>query len=142
MVLNLSRIVGDDDDNNDGCLHIQVWTLGPGTSTSGVLNYTSDSLIDNIDNLNTTFTAATANTTAAAPLELESEAVNVTQTVVKTTVTTESTGGVAGVQVRDTSSLLDLASSAYYSSALDQAGLWGSSAVFSPAYQQQSSDNQ
>ena len=120
-----------------------MWTLGPGTSTSGVLNYTSDSLIDNIDNLNTTFTAATANTTiAAAALELESEAVNVTQTVVKTTVTTESTGGVAGVQVRDTSSLLDLASSAYYSSALDQAGLWGSSAVFSPAYQQQSSEGQ
>ena len=114
-----------------------MWTLGPGTSTSGVLNYTSDSLIDN---LNTTFTAA--NTTAAAALELESEAVNVTQTVVKTTVTTESTGGVAGVQVRDTSSLLDLASSAYYSSALDQAGLWGSSAVFSPAYQQQSSEGQ
>ena len=117
-----------------------MWTLGPGTSTSGVLNYTSDSLIDNIDNLNTTFTAA--NTTAAAPMELESEAVNVTQTVVTTTVTTESTGGVAGVQVRDTSSLLDLASSAYYSSALDQAGLWGSSAVFSPAYQQQSSEGQ
>ena len=114
-----------------------MWTLGPGTSTSGVLNYTSDSLIDN---LNTTFTAA--NTTAAAALELESEAVNVTQPVVMTTVTTESTGGVAGVQVRDTSSLLDLASSAYYSSALDQAGLWGSSAVFSPAYQQQSSDDQ
>ena len=136
--LSLSRIVGDDDDNNDDrCLHIQVWTLGPGTSTSGVLNYTSDSLIDN---LNTTFTAA--NTTAAAALELESEAVNVTQTVVMTTVTTESTGGVAGVQVRDTSSLLDLASSAYYSSALDQAGLWGSSAVFSPAYQQQSSEGQ
>ena len=116
-----------------------MWTLGPGTSTSGVLNYTSDSLIDNIDNLNTTFTAATANTTTAAALELESEAVNVTQTVV---ITTESTGGVAGVQVRDTSSLLDLASSAYYSSALDQAGLWGSSAVFSPAYQQQSSEGQ
>ena len=136
--LSLNRIVGDDDDNNDDrCLHIQVWTLGPGTSTSGVLNYTSDSLIDN---LNTTFTAA--NTTAAAALELESEAVNVTQTVVMTTVTTESTGGVAGVQVRDTSSLLDLASSAYYSSALDQAGLWGSSAVFSPAYQQQSSEGQ
>ena len=136
--LSLSRIVGDDDDNNDDrCLYIQVWTLGPGTSTSGVLNYTSDSLIDN---LNTTFTAA--NTTAAAALELESEAVNVTQPVVMTTVTTESTGGVAGVQVRDTSSLLDLASSAYYSSALDQAGLWGSSAVFSPAYQQQSSDDQ
>ena len=116
-----------------------MWTLGPGTSTSGVLNYTSDSLIDNIDNLNTTFTAATANTTAAAALELESEAVNVTQPVV---ITTESTEGVAGVQVRDTSSLLNLASSAYYSSALDQAGLWGSSAVFSPAYQQQSSEGQ
>ena len=120
-----------------------MWTLGPGTSTSGVLNYTSDSLIDNLTYTYTTFTAA--NTTAAAALEMESEAVNVTQAVVMTPVTTESTestGGVAGVQVRDTSSLLDLASSAYYSSALDQAGLWGSSAVFSPAYQQQSSDGQ
>ena len=78
MVLSLSRIVGDDDDNNDdGCL--QVWTLGPGTSTSGVLNYTSDSLIDNLTYTNTTFTAA--NTTAAAALEMESEAVNVTQVV-------------------------------------------------------------
>ena len=117
-----------------------MWTLGPGTSTSGVLNYTSDSLIDNLTYTYTTFTAA--NTTTAAALEMESEAVNVTQAVVMTPVTTESTGGVAGVQVRDTSSLLDLASSAYYSSALDQAGLWGSSAVFSPAYQQQSSDGQ
>ena len=138
MVLSLSRIVCDDDDDNndDGCL--QVWTRGPGTSTSGVLNYTSDSLIDNLTYTNTTFTAA--NTTAAAALETESEAVNVTQAVVMTPVTTEtteSTGGVAGVQARDTSSLLDLPSSAYYSSALDQAGLWGSSAVFSPAYQQE-----
>ena len=56
-----------------------MWTLGPGTSTSGVLNYTSDSLIDNLTYTNTTSTAA--NTTAAAALEMESEAVNVTQVV-------------------------------------------------------------
>ena len=58
-----------------------MWTLGPGTSTSGVLNYTSDSLIDNLTSTDTNTTFTAANTTAAAALEMESEAVNVTQVV-------------------------------------------------------------